>query len=72
MLNEVERTIKNLPSISFEEYYTQYVSQVQDHLICAEVRQASSFIYGAKSISALEKSVEKLLEGMVDPNDLLS
>ena len=67
MLDAVEATIKNLPSISFEEYYTQYVEKTQDELINAEVRQASSFIYGAKSVSALEKSVEKLLEGMVEP-----
>ena len=67
MLDAVEATIKNLPSISFEEYYTQYVEKTQDELINAEVRQTSSFIYGAKSVSALEKSVEKLLEGMVEP-----
>ena len=66
MLDAVEATIKNLPSISFEEYYTQYVDQTQDELINSEVRQASSFVYGAKSISVLEKSVENLLEGMVE------
>lgn len=72
MLDQIEKAINNLPSISFEEYYTNYVNSTQDKLIQHEVNHASSFIYGAKSIATLEKSVEKLLEGMAKSNDLFS
>ena len=72
MLDQIEATIKNLPSISFEEYYTQYVDDTQDRLIRSEVKRVSSFVYGAKSISVLERSVEKLVEGMAKSDDMFS
>ena len=72
MLEQIETTIKNLPSISFEEYYTQYVEDTQDRLLRSEVERASSFIYGARSIFTLERSVEKLIEGMAKSDDMFN
>ena len=72
MLDQIEATIKNLPSISFEEYYTDFVDRTQDRLISSEISRISSFIYGAKSIMTLEKSVEKLVEGMTKSNDIFN
>ena len=37
MLETVLQTINNVPSISFEEYFTEYVMEIQDANIDSEV-----------------------------------
>lgn len=54
MLETVKSTINNLPSISFEEYYTQYVMQMQDMNIDNEV----SFLLRNNCLTSLD--IDKL------------
>jgi len=65
MLDQIEQAINNLPSISFEEFYTSYVENVQDDIIRTEAQHFSSYVQGARSIAKAEKSIQRLVEGMV-------
>ena len=65
MLETVKHTIKNIPFITFEEYFIQYVMQMQDTNIDDEV----TFVMRNNSLSTL--SVDRLIHNEVVPHDKL-
>lgn len=66
MLDKIEDTIKNLPSISFEEYYMQYIDQIEEHIVDKEAKHLLSTVLTRKDVINAEKSVENLLKGVED------
>jgi len=54
MLETMKQTIINLPSITFEQYFTEYVMQIQDTNIDNEV----SFLLRNNFLSSLD--IDKL------------
>lgn len=66
MLDVIESTIKNLPSISFEEFYMEYIDQVEAYIIDKELNQVFLSVSTRKDVTHMEKSVENLLKGVED------
>ena len=66
MLDQIEDTIKNLHSISFEEYYVQYIDEIEEHLIKTETDRMFALIHDRKSVAHMEKSIENLMKGVED------
>lgn len=64
MLDQIEATINNLPSISFEEYYLQYIDDVERHIIQSETDRMFALLHDRKSIARIEKSIDNLLKGV--------
>lgn len=64
MLNQIELTIKNLPSISFEEYYMQYIEKTECEIIENETRSIIPLLYDRKHVAKTERSIEALLKGV--------
>lgn len=66
MLDQIETTIKNLPSISFEEYYVHYIDEIENHIIETETSRMFALIHDRKSVAHIEKSIENLMKGVED------
>ena len=64
MLDTVEATIKNLPSISFEEFYVQYIDHIEDRIIGKEAQRMFSLVYDSKNVARIEKSLESMMKGV--------
>lgn len=59
MLETVNRYIKELPDITFEEYYQQYILQVQDENIGIETNFPDTFFSIKKLLSRIQKELER-------------
>lgn len=62
MLETIKQTIKNVPFISFEEYFIQYMMDIQDSSIDDEV----SFMLKNNSLTTLD--VDRLIHHEVITN----
>ena len=59
MLETVNTYIKELPNITFEEYYQQYILQVQDENIGIETKFPDTFFSINKLLSRIQKELER-------------
>lgn len=64
MLDTVECAIKNLPSISFEEFYSDYVSDMEEYILSEEMHRVSAQIYTSRNVAKVERSIELLIKGV--------
>lgn len=64
MLDQIEDTIKNLPSISFEEFYSAYVSDIEEYILSEEMHRVAAQIYTSKNVAKVERSIELLIKGV--------
>lgn len=64
MLDQIESTIKNLPSISFEEYYIQYITDVESLVLSMEWNKLSYGMSSFRKVSCTEKSIDQLVKGV--------
>ena len=64
MLDAIEGAIKNLPSISFEEFYSAYVGDMEEYILSEEIRRMSAQIYTSKNVAKVERSIELLIKGV--------
>ena len=62
MLNQIHQCILNQPSISFEQYFTQYVMKLQDLTIEQEIKLQLSLIN--HDIITLNRLIEKHVGGL--------
>ena len=59
MLETINQYIKDLPNMSFEEYYQQYILNIQDENIGIETCFPDTFYHIDKLLARIQKELTK-------------
>lgn len=61
-LQTVQTTIQNLPDVSFEDYYQQYVQDSQDMIVSKEASLLRASLTSLKDVTKADKEISDMIK----------
>ena len=62
MLETIKKCIENQSELAFDDYYLNYVNQVQDNILNREVRCVADRVLGFSGLRGIEEELNQLTD----------